>query len=59
MSTDSTIEIPTCGVCGAKFDADDPPPTWSLGPDGRPKLSKPVRMDPETGAMCWCTKEAA
>lgn len=45
---------PTCGVCGAPFDANDPPPTWSLDPSGRPVLNKPIRMDPETGAMCWC-----
>jgi hypothetical protein len=52
--------LPTCGVCGAPFDASDPPPVVTLRPVPgkpgavRPVLDKPIRMDPATGAMCWC-----
>lgn len=54
--------VPTCGVCGRPVDvADLAPPTVSMVevPDHsglvvRPVLSKPIRMDPETGAVCWC-----
>lgn len=51
---------PTCGVCGAPFDAADPPPVFTLravpGKPGvvRPVLDKPIRMDPASGAVCWC-----
>lgn len=51
---------PTCSVCGAPFDPTDPPPTWSYVEDeqGRlkPVLNKPIRMDSETGAVCWCPR---
>jgi hypothetical protein len=34
------------------------PPTFSLQEVGpgvvRPVLSKPIRVDPESGAVCWC-----
>lgn len=49
----------TCGVCGAPLTADAmEPPTFRLVEEGgvtRPVLSKPIRMDPETGAVCWCS----
>lgn len=53
----------TCGVCGQIRPDADPPPTFTevqIGttsdgkPIVRPRLNKPVRMDPETGAICWC-----
>lgn len=58
----------TCGVCGRQLDDDaifDSPTVSNVQigttPDGkpivRPQLSKPLRMDPETGAVCWCPKE--
>lgn len=61
MGIDEPTTKPTCGTCGQETDPTDPPPTWSLDPaTGRPVLSKPIRMDPETGAICWCPpKEAA
>lgn len=49
---------PTCGVCGRALTSDfSEPPTWQLDENGRPKLNKKIRMDPETGAVCWCTEE--
>lgn len=58
--TDELRPTPTCAVCGSVFDPADPPPTFGLRPDPnrpgvvRPVLNKPIRMDPETGAVCWC-----
>lgn len=54
-----TGPTPTCAVCGREV-TDDwfNPPTFSLGPDGRPVLSKPIRHDPDTGAICWCRDDA-
>lgn len=51
-----------CGVCGSDMTPADflEPPTFRNEPDPdnpsvvRPVLSKPIRMDPETGAVCWC-----
>lgn len=56
-------ETAKCGVCGQDRPLDDPPPTLTevrvgTTDDGkamvRPTLSKPIRTDPETGAICWC-----
>lgn len=52
---------PMCGVCGAPLTADwMDPPTFSLQEVApgvvRPVLSKPIRMDPESGAVCWCAR---
>lgn len=60
--------IVTCGVCGRALTIDelkDPPRVRNVRigttPDGkpiiRPQLSKPLRMDPETGAVCWCPND--
>ena len=49
----------SCSVCGRELTEDFlHPPTWSLDPSGRPVLNKPIRMDPETGAACWCPVDA-
>lgn len=52
-----------CGVCGAPIGDDfwDPPTFTNEPVPGRPGmvrpvLSKPIRLDPETGAMCWCPR---
>ena len=48
---------PICGVCGHESSIDDffKPPTVSTDPvTGRLGPSKPIRMDPKTGAVCWC-----
>lgn len=55
----TTEDRGTCGVCGTPLTDDFfEPPTYRLEPDEhgrmRPVLSKPIRMDPETGAVCWC-----
>jgi len=59
------VSEPTCGVCGRVLtdEAMRNPPTWRLEPVPganavRPVLNKPIRMDPETGAVCWCRDEA-
>lgn len=59
--TDIDVDKPRCGVCGAAVSADFfEPPTFSMQEvPGRPAamrpvLNKPIRIDPETGAMCWC-----
>lgn len=53
------LAIPTAVINGQV----DAPPTVSnvqigVTDDGKPitqpQLSKPMRMDPETGAVCWC-----
>lgn len=56
----------TCGVCGRPLTPEAlEPPTWRNEPVPgrpgvvRPVLSKPLRMDPETGAVCWCPTEEA
>lgn len=62
------MTTPTCGVCGSPLTPDwmdpptftlqpvpDHPATFTLHPGAvRPVLNKPIRMDPETGAVCWC-----
>lgn len=62
MPEDETM-MATCGVCGRLSRMDDPPPTFTEAQVGttsdgkpivRPVLSRPVRMDPDTGAVCWC-----
>lgn len=52
---------PTCGVCAQPLTSDwMDQPTFSFvevpGRPGavRPVLNKPIRMDPDTGAVCWC-----
>jgi hypothetical protein len=59
--SDEPSGTPACGVCGAPLTADWwEPPTWSFVdvPDRpgvvRPVLDKPIRVDPESGAVCWC-----
>ncbi len=58
-----TGNIGTCGVCGRELTADAlTPPTVRLEPVPgrpgvvRPVLSKAVRIDPDTGAVCWCDR---
>lgn len=60
------MSAPTCGVCGREVDPNDPPPTFTdirIGTTGdgkrivQPTISKPIRMDPEMGAVCWCPEE--
>jgi hypothetical protein len=56
----------TCGVCGSEITLSDlsDPPTFRYEPDPanpklvRPVLNKPIRMDPETGAVCWHTESS-
>lgn len=52
----------TCGVCGQQLTGDWlTPPTFRLEKVGnvvRPVLNKQVRVDPETGAICWCDPPA-
>lgn len=56
---------PTCGVCGREITEDFfEPPTFVLQREPgtnrvRPVLPAPIRMDPETGAICWCPDTAA
>jgi len=55
----SQAGTPVCGVCGSPVTDDSfEPPTFSMVEVGagvmRPVPSKPIRMDPETGAVCWC-----
>jgi hypothetical protein len=52
-------DLGRCGVCGSEIAEDFfEPPTFTneeVGPGVvRPVLSKPMRIDPETGAICWC-----
>lgn len=46
-----------CAVCGQPIGSLEPP-TYRLVEvePGKvaPVLSKPIRMDPQTGAVCWC-----
>lgn len=54
---------PICGVCGRESDDLHDPPTFTYVEDERgrlkPVLNKPIRMDPETGAVCWCSEAEA
>lgn len=63
LKHDRCKTLTTCGVCGQQRPINDPPPTFAnikVGttsegkPILRPVLDKPIRMDPETGAICWC-----
>ena len=68
MTEPKIVNLGTCGVCGRQLteDALFNPPTFTnvqvgTTPDGkpmvRPVLNKPIRMDPETGAVCWCPND--
>jgi hypothetical protein len=66
ISTDSVGQMAKCGVCGNDVTLSDlgDPPAFRYEPDPgnprimRPVLSKPIRVDPETGAVCWCGPSA-
>lgn len=58
----AALDAARCGVCGRPLTPDWlDPPTWTLEAVAdkpgtmRPVLNKPIRVDPETGAVCWCT----
>jgi hypothetical protein len=69
MNEPEIVNLWICAVCGRQLteDALFNPPTFTnvqtgTTPDRKrimaPALNQPLRMDPETCAICWCAEDA-